>query len=145
MNDNHNAVLEGIGLKFDEMDNQALKAVIAAAAGVLIQRTSALYLMGVFRNIEAALEIKRRPMMVDVVYPILAESGYTLDEIKSPCRHAKLAHVRQRCMWELSRRHLWSSVLIGQFLGGCDHSTILFGVRAHARREGLLQDQRIQA
>lgn len=52
-------------------------------------------------------------------------------------RVRKLAHIRQACMSDMRERTKLSSTQIGLLLGGRDHGTVLYGVKAHKARIGV--------
>jgi hypothetical protein len=60
--------------------------------------------------------------------------GLTLDDLVGPARSRKISGPRQEAMWVLHQQKRWSLPTIGEFLGGRDHTTILHGVRRHAKR-----------
>lgn len=79
------------------------------------------------------------------------ENGTPVDYVKARCRELGLAYLdiigtsrfrehtraRQMFMWELHQRTPRLSLTqIGKALGGRDHTTVLHGVRQHAKRIG---------
>lgn len=50
-----------------------------------------------------------------------------------------------RCQRKPDGRHRWSLPLIGQRMGGLDHTTVLNGVRRHIERTGLSPDEAARA
>jgi chromosomal replication initiation ATPase DnaA len=65
---------------------------------------------------------------------IAKQHGITFRQMISPRRDIKLARARQHAMWELDRHTNLSLPQIGKLLGDRDHTTILHGIRAHAKR-----------
>lgn len=60
--------------------------------------------------------------------------GVSVTALASNRRQRHLCAARQHLMWLLRQETLWSLPQIGNFLGGRDHTTILYGVRQHQRR-----------
>jgi chromosomal replication initiator protein len=79
-----------------------------------------------------------RPMskltMANIAERIAEKHRLTVADLKSISRKHKITRPRQEAMYEMMQTGKWSSVRIGMFLGGRDHSTVLFGIKAHARR-----------
>lgn len=71
--------------------------------------------------------------------------GLSLDDLKSPARDRRIAHPRQEAMWQMRQvlrgdgLNRYSLPMIGEFLGGRDHTTIRFGVLRHAARLAALK------
>jgi chromosomal replication initiation ATPase DnaA len=65
---------------------------------------------------------------------IAKQHGFTFRQLISPRRDAKIAQARQHAMWQLDRDTNLSLPQIGKLMGDRDHTTILHGIRAHARR-----------
>jgi chromosomal replication initiator protein len=69
-----------------------------------------------------------------------SDHGSSSDEILGTSRLRCIAWARQDFMWRARQvrkangEELYSLPRIGQFLGGKDHTTVLHGVRAHAKR-----------
>jgi chromosomal replication initiation ATPase DnaA len=59
-------------------------------------------------------------------------------DLVSQRRHQNIVHARQHAMWEIRQRTKLSLPQIGKILGDRDHSTILHGIRAHAKRMAKL-------
>lgn len=58
-------------------------------------------------------------------------------EIMSDRRTRRAVLARQEAMYRLRMETTWSLPRIGKFLGGKDHTTVLHGYRAHAKRYSL--------
>jgi chromosomal replication initiation ATPase DnaA len=78
--------------------------------------------------------------MAEVAEVIAVKHGLSLEDLIGRATRHSVAWPRQEAMYELSQRRLssgrrrWSTPQIGQFLGGRDHSTVVWGIRAHLRR-----------
>lgn len=75
-----------------------------------------------------------RRSMRDIAGEICARYDLSLADLTGPSRLRKLAWPRQHFMAVASEQDHLSLPMIGAFLGGRDHTTVLFGVRAHAKR-----------
>ncbi|MXN51891.1 hypothetical protein GR158_12235 [Shinella sp. AETb1-6] len=64
------------------------------------------------------------------------EERMSFELVVGPCRKRKIAHFRQKLMWEIkmSVKPSASWHEIGRLFGGRDHTTALHGVRAHQAR-----------
>lgn len=60
--------------------------------------------------------------------------GLTLAAIRSPSRSRHLAHARQEFWWRARRETDASYPKLGRFTGNRDHTTVIYGERAHAKR-----------
>lgn len=65
---------------------------------------------------------------------VAVRHGLTLADLQGPGRGKAVAHPRQEAMWVLKQQGRWSLPQIGQFLGGRDHTTVLYGIRRHEAR-----------
>lgn len=75
---------------------------------------------------------------IDATLP--SHPGVSRDEIMSRARSPRIAHARQEVMWRL-RAMTWDDGVaryslpgIARGLGLLDHTSVIHGVRAHARR-----------
>lgn len=79
------------------------------------------------------------PRMDAIIAPIAERHGVHVRDIKGPYRTRNVAYARFEAMHALMGVGVWSSITVGQYLGGRDHTTVLHGVRRHeellARRE----------
>lgn len=79
--------------------------------------------------------------MRSILAEVCAERGVTETDILSQSRRRKIAHPRQDFMWRCRQvkradgRDRYSLPQIGAFLQR-DHTSVLFGVRAHEARLG---------
>lgn len=80
--------------------------------------------------------LRARPSMTAVATEIAERHGVTLAEMKGPCRVKRLCEARLEAyaaLWDkgdLSR----SANIVGRFLGGRDHSTVIKGANAYLAR-----------
>lgn len=86
--------------------------------------------------------------MKTITETVAARYRIKVSDLKGPARYRHVARPRQEAMW-LMRQVRWadgtprySFPMIGAFLGGRDHTTIIHGVRAH---EARLVAQRVAA
>lgn len=77
-----------------------------------------------------------RPTMIELTVSVALASGLSTTDLRGPKKVAHIAQPRQRLM-HMMRRHGYTLGEIGRFLGDRDTSTIVKGVRAHQRREGM--------
>lgn len=71
--------------------------------------------------------------MADIIERVSLETGIPIAELKSPGRRRPITYARQDFMARARATGRFSFAQIGRFLGR-DHTTIVHGVRAHARR-----------
>lgn len=66
-------------------------------------------------------------------------ASHNMDEatIRAKSRLRPIVRARQEFMYLAHKIHGYSLPHVGQFLGGMDHTTVLHGCRAHARRLAL--------
>lgn len=80
--------------------------------------------------------VSKRPSMLEIATEIATRHGVTVADLKSKSRVAKIKNARLEAyaaLWvkgDLSR----SSSIVGRFLGGRDHTTVIQGAQAHERR-----------
>lgn len=72
--------------------------------------------------------------MAQIIARVAEKHGLTAAELKSERRARHIFHPRQEAMHEMHAQKRWSLPQIGRSLGGRDHTTVLYGVRAHAAR-----------
>lgn len=70
----------------------------------------------------------------EIVEEVAAAYGIGVREIYGRRRHRYVAWPRQEVMWRLRLEKGWSYPDIGDFLRHRDHTTIIYGVRAHQKR-----------
>lgn len=74
------------------------------------------------------------PRMAQIVSEVAAKHGLTVAELKGPGRAQRVSKPRQEAMHQMHSLKRWSLSQIGGALGGRDHTTVLHGVRQHAKR-----------
>jgi hypothetical protein len=67
--------------------------------------------------------------------------GVTVNEIKSARRGHRLVCARQEAMWRARNETSHSLPCIGRFLGGKDHTTVIYGIRKHEERIAFVKAQ----
>ncbi|MBI1682359.1 helix-turn-helix domain-containing protein [Caulobacter hibisci] len=73
-----------------------------------------------------------------ITMPIVLEAvsgayGVSVEELRGPKRQRRISLARQHAMWLMNGLPHLSLPMIGRFLNR-DHTTVLFGIRAHERR-----------
>lgn len=63
--------------------------------------------------------------------------GVPVDALRGPDRRRWAVYPRQEAMYLMYKTGRFSLPQIGIFLGDRDHTTVLHGIRAHAKRKGL--------
>ena len=81
-----------------------------------------------------------RPFPGKIVAEVARARGLTVQEILTRTRKRRIAHARQEAMWELRQRTRLSLPQIAERLNLKDHTTVLWGVRAHERRLAEAQE-----
>jgi chromosomal replication initiation ATPase DnaA len=71
--------------------------------------------------------------MREILLDVAALHDITVEDLKSHKRGRRYAHPRQQAMAEMYATGRCSMPMIGSFLGR-DHTTVLWGIRAHERR-----------
>lgn len=74
------------------------------------------------------------PIMRALAEEIASIYSVTVESLIGHSRNQKVSRARQHLMWALLCEPKLSTTKIGLFLGGRDHTTILYGAKAHARR-----------
>lgn len=90
----------------------------------------------VIENVKSMSVMEPKPYRSprQIIREIAQRNGVTLDEILEKGRTYRVSYPRQEAMYELRLRGL-STTRIGQLMNR-DHTTIIFGCRAHAKRSG---------
>lgn len=70
----------------------------------------------------------------DIEKAVAEMHGLSLAEMKGPTRARHVVHARHHAMWELREQTGLSLPSIARRLGRKDHTTVIHGVREHARR-----------
>lgn len=76
----------------------------------------------------------RRVTAKEIISEVAQRRKLSVTELLSPSRKHVIAHARQEAMWEIHSRLGRSLPWIAQTLHLKDHTTVLHGIRAHARR-----------
>jgi hypothetical protein len=85
-------------------------------------------------ELEALCVVSDPFLGVKIAKAVARAHGITWQEFISKRRHAHITKARQHAMWEIRENTSLSLPLIGKILGGLDHTTIIYGIRQHARR-----------
>lgn len=74
------------------------------------------------------------PTVADICRETAERYGVTVQELKSARRGHRLVCARQEAMWRARHETPHSLPAIGRFLGGKDHTTVMYGIRKHDER-----------
>ena len=92
------------------------------------------------------LSLWRGPIVVrtktarEIIAEVAESHGLTPAHLESPVRTKRLSVARQEAMWACRQvkgkdgKPRYSYPFIGRLFGGRDHTTVLWGERAHAKR-----------
>lgn len=69
-----------------------------------------------------------------IIDEVCAEHGFSYGEILGGQRNKKLVAARHKAFYRLSKETALSLPGIGRVMGGKDHTTVLHGIRQHARK-----------
>jgi len=128
------------------MDVGDLRALLGHITGHLVQRQGALLTGQALCNaMRAAQEIDYCMTLPEIALQVASKHGLTVDDLRTPhgqggSKRFEFSHPRQEAYWHAYRvrrpggSRRYSLTDIGNFFGGRDHTTILWGVRAHATR-----------
>lgn len=75
----------------------------------------------------------------EIAREVAARYGVTVAAMKGPSRKKVFVVARQEAMWRMVEAHRWSTPQIGHWFGDRDHTTVLHGHKAHARRLAALK------
>lgn len=78
-------------------------------------------------------DLPRRTMR-QIADEVAASYNITFADLIKHDRTREFSVPRQHAMWLMCRQGRWSRSVIGNFLGGRDHTTVLHGERAHVAR-----------
>lgn len=76
----------------------------------------------------------KRWSMADILEIVSDAYRISVADLRGARRTRAYAWPRQHAMWLMAQQPHLSLPMIGRFLGGRDHTTVLHGVRAHAAR-----------
>ena len=79
--------------------------------------------------------LPRRQTMAQIVAEVAGRHGLEVSDLRGECRLQEISWARQEAMAIMMAAGK-SSVQVGIFLGGRDHTTVLHGVKAHRIRQG---------
>lgn len=72
----------------------------------------------------------------EIIAEVAERHNLTPADLSGERRTRLIAAARQEAMYELRQRTRLSTPQIGRYLGGRDHTTVLYGILAHQRRIG---------
>jgi chromosomal replication initiator protein len=73
--------------------------------------------------------------MREIATRIADKHGVSISDLKCESRVRKIAWARQEAYAEIQALTTFSTPQIGNWFGGRDHSTVIFGIRRHKERE----------
>ncbi|MEY4932683.1 MAG: hypothetical protein RLZZ403_1003 [Pseudomonadota bacterium] len=73
----------------------------------------------------------------DILVEVSEEYGISIEAIQSGKRPTRIVAARQAACYRMRAESQMSLPQIGRVLGGRDHTTVLHGCKAHARRHNL--------
>ena len=76
---------------------------------------------------------KNRPRWRDLATDVAESRGLTVKELLARSRTHRVSHARHELMFAMAACGFGLSET-GRLLGGFDHTTVLHGIRAHAKR-----------
>lgn len=79
------------------------------------------------------LHIPRAPWRITAGM-VAMKHGLSLADLIGPSRRRKVARPRQEAFAAVQEKHGYSLPKIGRLFGGRDHTTVLHGIREHAKR-----------
>lgn len=81
--------------------------------------------------------VKPRPRMAWIAAKLATDAGLTVSDLKGRSRVKHISLVRQDAMDACCATGVWSSVVVGRYFGGRDHTTVLHARKAVAKRRGM--------
>lgn len=127
-----------VRLARNEARQKAAEEKLAAEARRREDAASIAFLRSRYRIITVSTAGEPPPMRIaDLIEQACATLNISKVQFLSPCRNHRVAHERQRVMYEAALHTKHSYPSIGRIMGGRDHTTVMYGVRAHAERNGL--------
>lgn len=70
----------------------------------------------------------------EILARVAAKHGLSVEDLKGDSLKRRITLPRQEAMHALCAEGLWSTTRIGWLLGGRDHTTVIHGRDAHAKR-----------
>jgi len=93
-------------------------------------------------GVQPAADAEIPPITVAEIAKQTAERyGVTINDLKSARRGHRLVCARQEAMWRARNETPHSLPCIGRFLGGKDHTTVIYGIRKHNERIAFVKAQ----
>ena len=81
--------------------------------------------------------VHQGPTMREIIEETAAWHGFTHMDLCSAGKQRLLVYARHEAMWRCASETLHSLPKIGRALGGRDHTTVIHGIRAHAKRNDV--------
>lgn len=81
---------------------------------------------------------KNRPGMAVIAQSVAEKHGLRLKDLIGDERSRTYSRPRQEAYYAIYQTGAYSLPQIGRFFGGRDHTTVLFGIRAHEKRMAAL-------
>jgi hypothetical protein len=81
------------------------------------------------------------PTVARICHETAERYGVTVADLKSARRGERLVRARQEAMWRARHETSHSLPAIGRFLGGKDHTTVIYGIRKHDQRIAFVKSQ----
>lgn len=76
----------------------------------------------------------QRMTMAEIAEYVCKKHRISIEQLKGPQHFRYVAWPRQEFMWMACQQGRWSTTVIGRFLGGRDHTTVLHGRKRHQER-----------
>jgi chromosomal replication initiator protein len=80
------------------------------------------------------ITVLHRRAMPEIAQEVAESYDVTVRDITGPSRRKAISRARQAFMYEAYQQPHLSTPMIGAFLGGRDHTTIVHGVKQHRER-----------
>jgi hypothetical protein len=71
-----------------------------------------------------------------IAQEVCAKHGVSFNDIMSPRRNREVVTARQEAFWRCRKETTLTLPQIGRFLGGKDHTTVLWGIKMYEKRLG---------
>lgn len=128
------------------MDSGDLHALLGHVIGRIVHHHGALHTAKALANaLRGAQAVETPPTLPEVALQVAAKHGLTVADLRAPhggpgSKRYEFSRPRQEAYWQAWRvmrpdgARRYSLNDIGRYFGGRDHTTVLWGVRAHAAR-----------